>query len=242
MKLITKYKSLNYNNRASKKIYFIIIHYTALNNSTEAIKYLCNLKNKVSCHYLISKSGKIYHIVSDKKRAWHAGKSQWKNYKDLNSYSIGIELDFNPEKDKNYNVNIISKLMKLIKNLRNKYNIPVTNILGHSDIAPYRKIDPGLSFPWQKLKSTFPKLNKKEMEIIETILTKKDLKLPKSKSIYMLGKIGYNVGPAKKSIKKFNTLIKVYQSHYVKKAKIGKLDSLTYEAIKTHFKQLLTSE
>jgi Negative regulator of beta-lactamase expression len=152
MKFINKYKSPNFNNRNRAKIKFVIIHYTALKNSKSSIDFLCNKKNKVSCHFVVSQDGSIYNLVDVKKRAWHAGYSSWKNYKNINSYSIGIELDFSYEfKNNNYTKKMMFSLKKLLKNLIKKYNIERTNILSHSDIAPLRKIDPGPDFPWYQL-------------------------------------------------------------------------------------------
>ena len=147
MKLIHKFKSPNFNTRKSKEINFIIIHYTALKSISESIEYLCNKKNKVSSHYLISKRGEIYNLVDEDKRAWHAGKSYWKGNTDINSSSIGIELDYFPDKkNTKYTRNLLNSLIKLLKKIIKKYNISKDHILGHSDISPYRKIDPGLNF------------------------------------------------------------------------------------------------
>ena len=90
MKLIHKFKSLNFDKRINKQISFLIIHYTALPSLEESIKYLCDKKNRVSSHYVIGQNGKIYSLVNDKNRAWHAGKSLWGSEKNLNSISIGI--------------------------------------------------------------------------------------------------------------------------------------------------------
>ena len=116
MKYITKYKSPNYNSRNKSKIKLIIIHYTALNNSKEAISYLCTKENKVSAHYLISQGGLIYYLVNERFRAWHAGQSYWQNIVDINSYSIGIELDYNPN-GKNNKINPLNPI-KTPKDLR----------------------------------------------------------------------------------------------------------------------------
>ena len=95
MKLTKKFKSPNYNLRKKNhQIKYIIIHYTSLKDIDSAISYLCTKKNKVSCHYLISQIGNIYNLVDDEYRAWHAGVSSWHEDTDINSYSIGIELDF----------------------------------------------------------------------------------------------------------------------------------------------------
>ena len=92
MKFITTYKSPNYNLRKkNSNIKFIIIHYTAMYSLKETLKHLCDSKSKVSSHYLISKKGRIYALVDNNKRAWHAGHSFWKGIKDINSTSIGIE-------------------------------------------------------------------------------------------------------------------------------------------------------
>ena len=88
MKLIHNFKSPNFNDRKSNNIQIIVLHYTSLNSISNSLKYLCSKKNKVSSHYLISKSGKIYNLVSEKKRAWHAGQSYWKGQTDINSISI----------------------------------------------------------------------------------------------------------------------------------------------------------
>ena len=124
MKYITKYKSPNYNSRNKSKIQLIIIHYTALSNSKEAISYLCTKENKVSAHYLISQDGEIYYLVNERFRAWHAGQSYWQDIVDINSFSIGIELDYNPNgKNNKFSSKMISSLIKLILKIKNKYKI-----------------------------------------------------------------------------------------------------------------------
>ena len=154
MKLIHNFKSPNFNDRKSNNIEIIVIHYTALTSISNSLKYLCSKKNKVSSHYLISQNGKIYSLVSEKKRAWHAGQSYWRGNTDINSISIGIELDYSPSDINNkFSLKLNSALIFLLKKLLKKYKIRTENILGHSDIAPYRKIDPGKYFPWQMLEN-----------------------------------------------------------------------------------------
>ena len=122
MKYITKYKSPNYNLRNNSKIQLIIIHYTALKNTLEAISYLCKKEKKVSSHYLISQNGNIYRLVEDKYRAWHAGKAFWHEFTDINSISIGIELDYNPKgKNNKFSFKMIYSLKKLIRKLQKNY-------------------------------------------------------------------------------------------------------------------------
>ena len=121
MKYITKYKSPNYNSRKNSKIQLIIIHYTALKNTLEAISYLCKKEKKVSSHYLISQNGNVYNLVEDKFRAWHAGQAFWQEITDINSISIGIELDYNPNgKNNKFSFKMIYSLKKLIRKLQKK--------------------------------------------------------------------------------------------------------------------------
>ena len=141
------------NSRPKKSIKFIIIHYTGMQSEIESINRLINKNSKVSCHYLINRKGTITQMVKENKIAWHAGVSKWKNIKNLNKNSIGIELVnkghfFGYE---NYSNLQINSLIKLCFKLKKKYKIQKENFLGHSDIAPYRKIDPGEKFPWKRL-------------------------------------------------------------------------------------------
>ena len=145
--------SFNPKKRISKQIKFIIFHYTGMKNESDALNRLTDIKSKVSCHYIIKNNGEIVKIVPDLYIAWHAGKSSWKNYKSLNQKSIGIEIT-NPGHQfgyKNFTQKQISSLLKLSKFLIKKYKIDNKNILGHSDIAPQRKKDPGEKFPWEYL-------------------------------------------------------------------------------------------
>ena len=139
--------------RPENLIKFIVIHYTGMQSERESLKRLCNPLSKVSCHYLINKKGKIYRLVNEKNIAWHAGKSKWGKHNGLNKNSIGIELVNKGHKlgyEKFNNMQIL-QLTNLCIFLKRKYKIKPKNILGHSDIAPLRKIDPGEKFPWAKL-------------------------------------------------------------------------------------------
>ena len=139
--------------RKLNQIKFIIFHYTGMKKEKDAISRLINIKSKVSSHYFIKKNGEILNLVPDLYVAWHAGISSWRNYKSLNKNSIGIEIsnsghNFNYA---NFTKNQIKSVYKLSKHLIKKYNIKNKNILGHSDIAPERKKDPGEKFPWKFL-------------------------------------------------------------------------------------------
>ena len=147
MKINTKFSSPNYSIR-KEKIYFIIIHYTEM-ILEEALAKLCDPFANVSSHYLIKADGEILQLVNDKNVAWHAGESYWYDFDKLNNYSIGIELDnmgYNP-----YPLEQMTSCVNLCKELTLIHNIPQENIIGHSDIAPHRKIDPGPFFDWSYL-------------------------------------------------------------------------------------------
>mgnify|MGYP006148944509 FL=1 len=124
-----------------------------MQSERESINRLTNKKNKVSAHYLINRKGDLIKIVEEKNIAWHAGKSRWKNIINLNSQSIGVELVNKGHRFgyENFPKKQITKLILLCRILIKKYKIKKTRILGHSDIAPLRKMDPGEKFPWELL-------------------------------------------------------------------------------------------
>ena len=150
-------KSKNFEIKHNREIKYLIIHYTGMKNQFVAMQRLQSQVAKVSCHYLISKKGKIYQLVKDRNIAWHAGKSKWEKDINLNSKSIGIEL-VNKGNEIFPNQQIAS-LLRLLTVLKKKYNINKKYVLGHEDISPNRKKDPGPYFPWSKLNKL--KLSKK---------------------------------------------------------------------------------
>jgi len=249
MKFKDNYKSPNYNiRRKGAFLNSIILHYTAIKSYREALIFLCNRKNKVSSHFFIKKSGEIYCLVDPRFRAWHAGHSCWKGKRDINSQSIGIEIDNSGHHNRfeKYTNNQIDSLSKLLKYICKKYNIDKKNIFGHSDIAPYRKIDPGEKFPWITLeRQGLSFLPQKEIKFRRNLIVKDSYKnlsfeQRKKKTLALLKVIGYDVNPAFKKEKNFTLLIKAYQMHYMQKQVSGKLDFETYSKILNHHNQLLT--
>ena len=222
------YLSPNYSKkkRSDKDIKFIIIHYTGMQSEIESIKRLTNKNSKVSCHYLINRQGEIFNMVSDKKIAWHAGKSKWKKFKNLNKNSIGIEL---VNKGHNFgyqnftNIQIMS-LISLCKKLKKKYNIRNTNFLGHSDIAPHRKIDPGEKFPWKKLSKFDLGTWYKEKNLKINFRKKNKNKFNFFKNLY---KIGYRYFHLHKRAKKDKLVIKAFQQRYRSSKVDGEIDQKT---------------
>ena len=151
--LINYSPNFNKKKRFKKNIKFIIIHYTGMKSEKAAVDRLTNIQSEVGSHYLITKNGNITLLVPELYITWHAGKSIWKGKSLLNRNSIGIEIT-NPGHRfgyKNFTYKQINSTVILIKHLVNKYKISKKNILGHSDIAPDRKKDPGEKFPWEYL-------------------------------------------------------------------------------------------
>ncbi|MFN5188317.1 MAG: N-acetylmuramoyl-L-alanine amidase [Chitinophagia bacterium] len=132
-----------------RKPNFVVIHHTAQNSCEQTLKTFTLERTKVSAHYVICKDGTVHHMLNDYMRAWHGGVGSWGNNTDLNSSSIGIELDNNGFEP--FEQAQINSLLKLLAQLKNKYQIPVDHFIGHSDIAPRRKVDPNIHFPWKTL-------------------------------------------------------------------------------------------
>ena len=139
--------------RKRNRIKYLILHYTGMKKEKSAIQRLCKIQSQVGTNYFIQKNGKVILMVPDLYPAWHAGISQWGKYKFLNKHSIGIEIS-NPGHQfgyVNFSKKQIKSLIKLAKILTKKYKIKKNHILGHSDVAPDRKMDPGEKFPWKIL-------------------------------------------------------------------------------------------
>jgi N-acetylmuramoyl-L-alanine amidase len=137
----------------SLPVSMIVLHYTGMQDAASAIARLCDPAARVSCHYLISEDGQILRMVPEERRAWHAGNSWWRGVTDINSASIGIEI-VNPGHDFGYRPfpeEQIDALVPLIAEIKERYGITRGNVVGHSDIAPTRKQDPGELFPWGRL-------------------------------------------------------------------------------------------
>ncbi len=178
--------------RSKSKVKYLIFHYTGMKSEKRAIQKLTNFNSKVSCHYFIKTNGEIIKMVPDLYIAWHAGISSWKKDKLLNSRSIGIEIS-NPGHQhgyKNFNKKQVKSIVKISKLLMRKYNIRKENVLGHSDIAPLRKKDPGEKFPWRLL-------NRKKISLWHNLSEKscrdlRNIKLKNNKKFFrLLFKFGY---------------------------------------------------
>ena len=197
-----------------------------MQSERESIIRLCNPQSKASSHFLINQNGKVYRLVQDNRIAWHAGKSCWGHYKNLNKNSIGIELVNKGHRFgyTNFRKKQLLSLIKICKTLIKRYKIKKKNIVGHSDIAPLRKIDPGEKFPWKQLAKKNigiwhgckPSLLRKFRRI--KIFTQKD----KVKFVKNLNNIGYCFSVKKKSF--FIKTVKAFQRRYRKELVNGLLD------------------
>jgi N-acetylmuramoyl-L-alanine amidase len=203
--------------RSNKGIKIIVIHYTGMQSGVDALNRLTDFKSKVSCHYLINEKGQIISIIPDNYTAWHAGKSRWGKLSSLNKYSIGIEL-VNPGHNfgyKKFRKKQISSLIQLIKKLIKKYNINKKNIVGHSDIAPLRKKDPGEKFPWKILAKSNIGIwhNLKQKKLMKN-RKKKILKKEKLIFFKFLNKIGFQTRFNIKKSKYQKKLIEAFQRRF----------------------------
>lgn len=149
---IHKVPSLNFGRRSAGPINMLVVHYTAMVSAEAALARLVDPAAEVSAHYLIARTGEIYQLVDEANRAWHAGVAQWGRYKDVNSRSIGIEIDNIGTDDQGAFVDFpdvqMQALGDLMRDILARHTIPARNIVGHSDVAPARKQDPGNKFPW----------------------------------------------------------------------------------------------
>ena len=199
--------NFNLEKRSFSKVKYLIFHYTGMKSENGAIRRLTNYNSGVSCHYLIRNNGELIKIVPDLYVAWHAGISSWKKDTLINSSSIGIEVSNPGHKHgyKSFTKKQIKTVINLSKKLMKKFKIKKENVLGHSDIAPLRKKDPGEKFPWKILYKNkiclWHNLDDKRCKKLRKI------KLSNSKNFYkLLFKFGYK--STNNSIEK----IKIYKN------------------------------
>ena len=236
MKNIKLIYSINFDEiaRSPKEITYIIFHYTGMASEKKAIERLTNKKSKVSSHYFIKKDGTIINMVPEKFIAWHAGVSCWKSHKNLNNKSIGIEIQNSGHINKyeSFSIKQIKSLLLLTKALKKKYNIKSKNFLGHSDISPNRKKDPGEKFPWKHLAKhkigIWYDLPKKNRTFRNIEISRKNKKL----FLLYLKKIGYCL-----KNKYTNSAVRAFQRRFRSKIINGKIDKECLEISKNLIKR-----
>ena len=131
-----------------RKPNFVIIHHTAQNSCEQTLNTFTLPRTQVSAHYVICKNGTVHHMLNDYLRAWHGGIAKWGNLTDINSASIGIEIDNNGFET--FTEPQLNSLTRLLDTLKHRYSVPAANFIGHGDIAPTRKNDPNITFPWKR--------------------------------------------------------------------------------------------
>ena len=224
---IKQFYSINFDaiDRKKEKIKFLVFHYTGMKSEKSAVRRLCDENSKVSCHYFIKKNGSIINLVPDKYISWHAGISNWKNLKLINNYSIGVEIH-NPghlHSYKNFNKKQIYSIKHLSLKLAKKYKFKKNNFLGHSDISPDRKKDPGEKFPWELLSrykiGAWHSIDKK---LLKKYRLKKIGILEKKLFLKQLRKIGYFI--KKNKTNSILYIVKAFQRRFRPQLINGKID------------------
>ena len=145
--------SPNHDSRGAVPVDMLVLHYTGMETGEAALARMCDPAAKVSAHYMIEEDGRVFRLVPEDRRAWHAGAASWRGHGDINARSIGIEL-VNPGHEFGYRDfprTQIDSLIRLARDILERHPIPPRNVVGHSDVAPSRKTDPGERFPWHAL-------------------------------------------------------------------------------------------
>jgi len=200
---------------------FVIIHHTAQNSCEQTLNTFTLPRTEVSAHYVICKDGTVQHMLNDYLRAWHAGNGRWGNLTDINSASIGIELDNNGFEP--FSVEQINNLLIVLKTLKKKYNIPTANFIGHADIAPTRKVDPNRYFPWQQLAQNG----------FGSWYDTANVKLPADfNALQALRIIGYDTRDQ-------NAAIKAFKLHFVQQDSVGVINDADKKIIYDLYKKSL---
>lgn len=232
----------------NQRIFNLVLHYTALDFET-SLKVLTDPKREVSAHYLIPETDidgqrKIFQLVQDKERAWHAGVSNWKNRSGLNDTSIGIEIVNLGYTDKDgkrtwypftdYQIESVIEISKIIIE---RYQIQATNIIGHSDIAPGRKLDPGPLFPWKKLYKNGIGAwhDEKSLEI------QPNAKIDIQRLQKNLRAFGYAINITGKFDQQTRTVVQAFQMHFRPNNYSGNLDAETIAILENLIKKYFSS-
>jgi N-acetylmuramoyl-L-alanine amidase len=200
--------STNFNRRpAGQTINTLIIHYTGMMTAAAALDRLCDPTAEVSAHYLIDENGVAWQLVAEEQRAWHAGVSIWRGERDINGCSIGVELA-HPGHEFGYRpfpARQIDSLVDLCQGLLTRHPITAARVLGHSDVAPGRKQDPGEAFPWRQLA---------EAGIGLWPDAASPLTLPLAQTQALLGQFGYSVVANGRASTTTSQVLSAFQSHF----------------------------
>ncbi|POF28737.1 N-acetylmuramoyl-L-alanine amidase [Roseibium marinum] len=219
----------------------VILHYTGMTTAEAALSRLCNPEAEVSAHYLIDEDGGILQCVPESRRAWHAGRSFWKGRSDINSRSIGIEI-VNPGHENGYRAfpdRQIEAVVALTKDICRRHDIQPWMVLGHSDIAPDRKEDPGELFPWDRLAEAGIGLYVQPFPIGSGLFIQSgDRGQPVEALQSMLALFGYDVGITGEFDEKTRLGVKAFQRHFRPEKVDGVVDQSTIETLHALLRKL----
>jgi N-acetylmuramoyl-L-alanine amidase len=207
----------------------IVLHYTGMQTGAEALARMTDPQAKVSAHYMIEEDGRLYSLVSEERRAWHAGVAFWKGETDINAASIGIEL-VNPGHEFGYRAfpdAQIEALIELMDDIRSRWTVPESRILGHSDVAPARKTDPGELFPWKRLAEAGHGIWVEPNGAPGAPLAEGDEGAGVFAMQAGLTRIGYDCAPSGKFDAQTTTVVRAFQRHWLQTRVDGIADGET---------------
>lgn len=226
----------------------VVLHYTGMQTAKAALDRMCDPVAEVSAHYCVDEDGTVYHLVDEERRAWHAGVSVWKGERDINSASIGIEI-VNPGHEfgyRDFTAAQIDAVTGLLDGIRTRWDIPDNRLLGHSDVAPARKEDPGERFPWQVLAEAGHGL------WVEPAVPPEGVMGPPlgigdtGPGVFALqgalGKLGYDILPGGPYDEETKAIVTAFQRHWVQTRVDGKADALTRVRLMALLRQITLME
>jgi N-acetylmuramoyl-L-alanine amidase len=221
--------------RLSARPYLVLLHYTGMTSGADAVAWLANPESKVSCHYVIDEVGRITQMVPEGMRAWHAGASHWAGVTDINSASIGIEIQ-NPGHDRGYPDFPLAQMQAvaaLCRDIAQRRAIAPQGILAHSDVAPGRKIDPGEKFDWAWLANQgvghWVEPAPIDPACAELISPDETAAIVEMQTL--LRRYGYNVEVHGELDRRTTTVVKAFQLHFRPKRADGNLDRPTFDTL-----------
>lgn len=224
--------SPNFDDRGAAPIDILLLHYTGMRTAAEALARLCDVHAKVSAHYMIDEDGTVFALVPEDKRAWHAGAACWRGARDINARSIGIEL-VNPGHEFGYRTfprAQISSLITLAKDILARCGIAPARVLGHSDVAPARKSDPGEKFPWAQLARAGIGLAPESGTGV-VLARPGQSGGPVVTAQRLLARIGYDLSASGSYCPDTECIIRAFQRHYRPQRVDGGLDAATFNAL-----------
>jgi N-acetylmuramoyl-L-alanine amidase len=219
--------------RNGARVEFLVLHYTGMATCEDALERLCDAAAQVSAHYVLDEDGTLYRLVDESLRAWHAGESSWRGETDVNSRSIGIEL-VNPGHDFGYRdfpQAQMDALIVLANDIVARHQIAPVNIVGHSDVAPLRKKDPGEKFDWRALARAGLGIWPHRPASLADTGPYGDERVMLSEAQTLLKKIGYGIEPTGRADEITTAVLSAFQRRYRPRRIDGKLDSGTFGLI-----------